>query len=140
VRKYHVQLVGYPVVVGWLLWLGKPLESHHHHYSRLRVYLCVCAAGHAYQEELKELLRYVKPQHFLPVHGEYAFLTEHARLAHEEAGVNYCNVSAGVWREGGEGAGSLLGLAPCHLRCLEVAAMGCCNTTTGVYGKRVGTR
>ncbi|KAF5827087.1 beta-lactamase-like protein, partial [Dunaliella salina] len=44
------------------------------------------------QDELKELLRYVKPQHFLPVHGEYAFLTEHARLAHEEAGVDYCNV------------------------------------------------
>jgi mRNA degradation ribonuclease J1/J2 len=50
-------------------------------------------AGHAYQEELKELLQYVKPQHFLPVHGEYAFLTEHARLAHEEAGVQHCNVS-----------------------------------------------
>lgn len=53
-------------------------------------------AGHAYQDELKELLRYVKPQHFLPVHGEYAFLTEHARLAHEEAGVDHCNVSAAV--------------------------------------------
>ena len=52
---------------------------------------CV-AAGHAYQEELKELLRYVKPQHFLPVHGEFAFLAEHARLAHEEAGVHFCNV------------------------------------------------
>jgi beta-CASP RNase J family ribonuclease len=49
-------------------------------------------SGHAYQEELKEVLRYVKPQHFLPVHGEYSFLCEHARLAKEEAGVNYVQV------------------------------------------------
>lgn len=43
-------------------------------------------SGHAYQDELTEVLRYVKPQHFLPVHGEYAFLCEHARLAKEQAG------------------------------------------------------
>jgi len=49
-------------------------------------------SGHAYQEELKEVLRYVKPQHFLPVHGEYAFLTEHAALAQEQAGVKHCSV------------------------------------------------
>lgn len=30
--------------------------------------------------ELEEVLRYVKPQHFLPVHGEYAFLTAHAQV------------------------------------------------------------
>ena len=43
--------------------------------------------GHAHQEELKEVLRLVQPQHFLPVHGEYSFLCEHARLAREEAGL-----------------------------------------------------
>lgn len=33
----------------------------------------------------------MKPQHFLPVHGEYAFLCEHAQLAHE-AGCNFTSV------------------------------------------------
>jgi hypothetical protein len=33
--------------------------------------------------ELEEVLRYIKPQHFLPVHGEYAFLCAHAQLARE---------------------------------------------------------
>lgn len=40
-------------------------------------------SGHAYRGELEEVLRYVKPQHFLPVHGEYAFLCAHAQLARE---------------------------------------------------------
>ena len=35
----------------------------------------------------------VQPQHFLPVHGEYSFLCEHARLAREEAGILNCSVS-----------------------------------------------
>ena len=49
-------------------------------------------SGHAYQDELKEVLRLVRPQHFLPVHGEYSFLCEHARLAREEAGILNCSV------------------------------------------------
>lgn len=49
-------------------------------------------SGHAYQEELVEVLQSVRPQHFLPVHGEYAFLTEHALLARERAGVNFVDV------------------------------------------------
>ena len=32
------------------------------------------------------MLRIVKPHHFLPVHGEFAFLCEHAQLARESAG------------------------------------------------------
>ena len=31
-------------------------------------------------------------QHFLPVHGEYAFLCEHAQLAQETAGIRNCSV------------------------------------------------
>ncbi len=38
--------------------------------------------GHASQEELKLLLRLVKPKYFVPVHGEYRHLNLHARLAH----------------------------------------------------------
>ncbi|GLC70675.1 hypothetical protein PLESTF_001020600 [Pleodorina starrii] len=49
-------------------------------------------SGHAYQEELVEVLQSVRPQHFLPVHGEYAFLTEHALLARERAGINFVDV------------------------------------------------
>jgi hypothetical protein len=49
-------------------------------------------SGHAYQEELTEVLRFVKPQHFLPVHGEYSFLCEHAKLAREQAGVKHVDV------------------------------------------------
>ncbi len=37
--------------------------------------------GHASQEELKLLLRLVKPRYFMPVHGEYRHLNLHARLA-----------------------------------------------------------
>jgi beta-CASP RNase J family ribonuclease len=48
-------------------------------------------SGHAYKGELEEVLQYIKPQHFLPVHGEYAFLCAHAQLA-REVGVNYTSV------------------------------------------------
>lgn len=37
--------------------------------------------GHASQEELKLLLRLVKPKYFMPVHGEYRHLNLHAKLA-----------------------------------------------------------
>ncbi|CAM6097811.1 unnamed protein product [Calypogeia fissa] len=37
-------------------------------------------SGHAYRDELEEVLRLVKPQHFLPVHGEFSFLKEHELL------------------------------------------------------------
>eukprot|EP00892_Ulva_mutabilis_P011918 jgi/Ulvmu1/9099/UM005_0194.1 len=39
------------------------------------------ASGHAHQEELREVLKLVQPRHFLPVHGEAAFLYAHAELA-----------------------------------------------------------
>jgi mRNA degradation ribonuclease J1/J2 len=48
--------------------------------------------AHFLQGELEEVLRFVKPQHFLPVHGEYSFLVEHARLAKERAGVLFTEV------------------------------------------------
>ena len=38
-------------------------------------------SGHAKQGELSELLKIVKPQHFLPVHGEAEFLYRHAEMA-----------------------------------------------------------
>ena len=53
----------------------------------------------------------VRPQHFLPVHGEYAFLTEHALLAREKAGVNFVDVS------GARGAMHAASLHPGVLEC-----------------------
>lgn len=44
-------------------------------------------SGHACREEQKIMLALVKPQYFVPVHGEYRHLVLHARLA-EEVGVS----------------------------------------------------
>ena len=44
------------------------------------------ASGHAYADEQSQLLRWVRPQFFFPVHGEYTFLQRHAELA-REAGI-----------------------------------------------------
>ena len=41
-------------------------------------------SGHAFQEELKMMLRLTRPRYFIPVHGEYRHLVLHARLAEEE--------------------------------------------------------
>ncbi len=46
----------------------------------------VHVSGHASREELKLLLNLVRPRWFVPVHGEYRHLVQHARLA-EECGV-----------------------------------------------------
>jgi len=40
-------------------------------------------SGHAKQDELKLLLRLMKPEYFMPVHGEYRMLKAHADLAHQ---------------------------------------------------------
>lgn len=41
----------------------------------------VHGSGHACQEELKDLIRMVRPASFIPIHGEYFFLRAHADLA-----------------------------------------------------------
>ncbi len=41
----------------------------------------VHASGHAFQEELKLMHALVKPQYFIPIHGEYRMLWQHAELA-----------------------------------------------------------
>ncbi len=40
-------------------------------------------SGHACQEELKLIQSLVKPKFFMPVHGEYRHLKQHAYLAHK---------------------------------------------------------
>jgi ribonuclease J len=51
----------------------------------------VHVSGHAFQEELKMMLRLTKPRYFIPVHGEYRHLVLHARLA-EEQGIRRENI------------------------------------------------
>ncbi len=41
------------------------------------------ASGHAAKEELKLMLKLIKPDYFCPVHGEYRMLRLHAELAQE---------------------------------------------------------
>ncbi|MEL1133983.1 ribonuclease J [Desulfitobacterium sp. THU1] len=43
-------------------------------------------SGHASQEELKLMLNMIRPQYFIPVHGEYRMLIKHAELA-EQLGI-----------------------------------------------------
>ena len=43
--------------------------------------LPIHVSGHAYQEELRIILNLVRPKYFLPVHGEYRQLSQHAKLA-----------------------------------------------------------
>ena len=38
-------------------------------------------SGHAKREELKRMLRLVKPRYFIPIHGEYRHLVKHSELA-----------------------------------------------------------
>jgi ribonuclease J len=38
-------------------------------------------SGHAYQDELREMLELLRPQHFMPVHGEFRKRVLHGRLA-----------------------------------------------------------
>ncbi|WP_142339245.1 ribonuclease J [Bacillus sp. AFS055030] len=48
-------------------------------------------SGHAYQEELKLMLTLMKPEYFIPIHGEYRMLHHHRSLA-ESVGVKRNNI------------------------------------------------
>lgn len=48
-------------------------------------------SGHACQEELKLIHRLLKPKYFMPVHGEYRHLKQHAMVA-EELGLSSSNI------------------------------------------------
>jgi ribonuclease J len=45
-------------------------------------------SGHASQEEMKILLQLVKPKYFIPLHGEYRQLFQHAALAEQVGAVS----------------------------------------------------
>ncbi len=43
----------------------------------------VHVSGHAYRDELRQMLELVRPEYFVPIHGEYKNLVHHGRLAQE---------------------------------------------------------
>ena len=51
----------------------------------------VHASGHAHREELKDMIECVRPDIFVPIHGEYQHLVKHARLA-EDCGIRHENI------------------------------------------------
>lgn len=69
-------------------------------------------SGHAYRGELEEVLQIVKPQHFLPIHGELLFLKEHELLG-KSTGIRHTTVIKN---------GEMLGVS--HLRNRKVLSNG----------------
>lgn len=51
----------------------------------------VHVSGHACKEELKTMMSLIKPTYFIPVHGEYRHLKQHALLA-ETMGINPAHI------------------------------------------------
>lgn len=50
------------------------------HYKMMDIH----AGGHAKKEELKKMIRFIKPKFFMPIHGQYSMLISHAEIAKEE--------------------------------------------------------
>jgi ribonuclease J len=50
------------------------------HYKMMDIH----AGGHAQKEELKELMDILNPRFFLPIHGQYSMLVNHAGIAKEQ--------------------------------------------------------
>ena len=48
-------------------------------------------SGHASAEELKIMMNIVKPQYFVPIHGEYKHMVRHSQLA-QEVGISARNI------------------------------------------------
>ncbi|MCF7845414.1 MAG: ribonuclease J [Candidatus Pacebacteria bacterium] len=50
------------------------------HYQMMDIH----AGGHAQEEELVEMLRIMKPKFFMPIHGQYSMMANHAKIARRE--------------------------------------------------------
>lgn len=59
------------------------------HYKMMDIH----ASGHGKQEELKKLISIIKPKFFVPIHGQFSMLVNHALLA-EESGIPKRNIAA----------------------------------------------
>jgi len=57
------------------------------HYKMMDIH----AGGHAKKEELKEIIKIMRPKFFLPIHGQYSMLVSHAEIG-KEIGIKEKNV------------------------------------------------
>ncbi|GBF72058.1 ribonuclease J [Paenibacillus sp. 598K] len=66
----------------------------------------VHVSGHGSQEELKLMLNLIKPKYFIPIHGEYRMLRQHALLAEsvgvERENIFICDIGDTVEVQGGK--------------------------------------
>jgi ribonuclease J len=51
-----------------------------YHYKMMDIH----AGGHAQREELKQMIQIIKPKFFIPIHGQYSMLMNHAELVKEQ--------------------------------------------------------
>lgn len=58
------------------------------HYKMMDIH----AGGHAHREELTKMINLIKPKFFLPIHGQYSMLVNHAQLA-QKAGLPQKNIA-----------------------------------------------
>ena len=57
------------------------------HYRMMDIH----AGGHAQKEELKQMIKIIRPKFFLPIHGQYSMLVNHGKLA-KEMGLSEKNI------------------------------------------------
>ncbi len=76
----------------------------------------VHVSGHACQEEQKLMMSVVKPQYFIPIHGEQKHLYKHAQLAYA-MGIDYNNVVISA-------NGNVIELSKSGIKCTETVPAG----------------
>jgi len=55
-------------------------EANVFHYKMMDIH----AGGHAHKDELKQIMEIMHPRFFMPIHGQYSMLVNHAKLALEQ--------------------------------------------------------
>ncbi|MGB2762578.1 MAG: ribonuclease J [Minisyncoccales bacterium] len=58
------------------------------HYKMMDIH----AGGHAQREELKEMLQIMRPKFFMPIHGQYSMLVNHAEIAYSSGDIPEKNI------------------------------------------------
>jgi ribonuclease J len=81
----------------------------------------VHVSGHASQEELKLIINLVRPRYFIPIHGEYRQLKQHAELAGGMKGAvgNVIMIETGDILEFDEMGARRVGVAPVGRVCID---------------------